>query len=107
MLTLSFIIQNTKVSFGNAVLSRYPLSNQRTVFTNGEYIEVGIPRITFQITRNAQIASTNLNGQVINLVNYHGYWEINSEGSDRSLESITKLINEVKEQLQTASYYVW
>ncbi len=96
--TLSFIIQNTKVSFGNAVLSRYPLSNQRTVFTNGEYIEVGNPEDYVSNTRNAQIANTNLNGQVINLVNYHGYWEIDPEGSDRSLESITKLINEVRDR---------
>jgi endonuclease/exonuclease/phosphatase family metal-dependent hydrolase len=95
--TLSFVIQNTKVRLGNAVLSRYPLSSQRTVFTNGEYIEMDNPEDYVSNTRNAQLANINLNGRIINLVNYHGYWEIDPEGSERSLETITKLVNEVRD----------
>ncbi|HEY1645391.1 MAG TPA: endonuclease/exonuclease/phosphatase family protein, partial [Candidatus Saccharimonadales bacterium] len=81
-------VMGVNVQFGNCILSRTPLENQTAIFTSGEYLEFTDPSDYVNNIRNAQIASVNIDGQSLTVVNHHGYWELSPTGSNESTKSL-------------------
>jgi endonuclease/exonuclease/phosphatase family metal-dependent hydrolase len=89
--TFAFNVNGYKATIGNAIFSKFPLENQRTIFTHQRYHEVSDWSEHLENTRNVQLADINIKGQTLTLVNHHGYREIDPLGSDRSITSMEKL----------------
>jgi endonuclease/exonuclease/phosphatase family metal-dependent hydrolase len=98
--TFSSLYSDVKASFGNAIISRYPLLNTRTVFTNGEYVPHYNPA-TYNINiRNLQLACVRLeNDREFMIANHHAHWNIDPLGDEISVAKM-KL---VKAELQKTS----
>lgn len=91
-------IAGTIYSFGNAILSRYPLQDQRTIFTNGEYIALMTPKNYQNNARNMQIARVITDsGKQFTLVNHHAHWELNDIGSVMSIEKMTVVADHLRD----------
>ncbi len=74
--------------FGNAILSRYPLDDCQTVFTNGSFIPDYTPK-TFSVNvRNMQIVKVKVAEQVLNLANHHGHWLIDPFGDETTIAKL-------------------
>ena len=71
--TYSSKYMNRTTRYGNAILSRLPFLKTETVFTYGQYKD------SFDLTtddfnvRNFQHAQIEYRGQIINVLNHHGY----------------------------------
>lgn len=78
-----------QASFGNAIISRYPLSDMKTVFINGKY-EPNYDPATFEMnTRNLQIVTVHPDtGAEFHLANHHGYWLTQPLGDAVSIEKM-------------------
>lgn len=69
---LSFNFMRRTASYGNAVLSRYPLDQQETVFTNLQHVDNYDEDGDYNI-RNLQHAVADINGTTVHLLNHHGH----------------------------------
>ncbi len=68
-----FSYLNGRAQFGNAILSRHPLTDIKTIFTRGELL----PNMNFDIAdhnvRNFISAKVKVNGKSYNIINHHGH----------------------------------
>ena len=96
--TWSFDRLGQKVHYGNAIISKQPIYDTKTLFTNGKYTDL-TKVITKEHTniRNIQSCKLNIDGQQLTIVNHHGYHEPNSNGSQRSMKSMEQAIKHIKE----------
>ncbi len=92
----SYEVMGAKVSFGNCILSRFPITKQSTIFTRGEYNIFTNPSTFVGNNRNAQIVEILVNDNSIHVVNHHAYWEKDPMGSSKSLEIIKKLCDALR-----------
>lgn len=95
--TNSFEYVNQKIMHGNAIFSKYQLANQQTVFTNNQYADLN--KFNFyehHNTRNIQSCSVMLGSKNLTIANHHGYHEINSAGSDKSLKCMQVAVDHLK-----------
>jgi endonuclease/exonuclease/phosphatase family metal-dependent hydrolase len=97
--TFTGIYAGQQASFGNAIISRYPLKEMKTVFISGAY-QPHYDTETFEMnTRNLQIVSVEPEtGTKFKLANHHGYWLTQPLGD----EVTVKKMKLVKEELQKA-----
>jgi endonuclease/exonuclease/phosphatase family metal-dependent hydrolase len=71
--TYSYRYMERELSYGNAILSKFPISSRKTIFTHGAYKQ------NFDITqddgnvRNLQVATVDTAAGALNIVNHHGY----------------------------------
>jgi endonuclease/exonuclease/phosphatase family metal-dependent hydrolase len=93
--TLSFGFGKQVIGFGNAIISKYPLTNQQTVFTEGSYIDDHDIAKAFPQIRNLQLADLTVGDKTITVANHHGHWEPTSIGNDNSLQYMEKVITEL------------
>jgi len=70
-------LATTRVYHGNAILSRTPLTNRHSEFTNGTYRTEFLRNSYDDQPMSFQHAVTTLNDKELNLVNYHGYCPAN------------------------------
>jgi endonuclease/exonuclease/phosphatase family metal-dependent hydrolase len=89
--TWGFRLMDAKVYHGNAILSRYPLLNQQTIFTNGSFEEEVVNNPYLNNVRNAQIARVQAEEGSFTLVNHHAHWEPSAQGSATSVERLQRL----------------
>lgn len=94
--TLSMSVSGIGVDFGNAIISKYPLSDQKTVFVYGEYDADPDVTVTAPNIRNMQIATMSLGDKSFTLSNHHGYWEKNPMGSDTTVQALQKVVDELR-----------
>lgn len=89
--TFTMRVANTRASFGNAILSKYPLADTETVFINGvfNHDHGHIPHIVN--TRNFQLATVEIGDKKLSLVNHQGYWEPTPIGSETSVVMMHKV----------------
>lgn len=94
--TWSFDYLGQKIHHGNAILSRLPIKNKNTTFTNGEYCDLS-SKINPKFTniRNIQSCELNINNRQLLIVNHHGYHELNSNGSEKSIKSMEQVIKHI------------
>jgi endonuclease/exonuclease/phosphatase family metal-dependent hydrolase len=78
----SMDVLGLKVSYGNAILSRFPLEDTETFEINGSYQFVHTPDEMDSNTRNLQRVSVVAPESSFTLLNHHGYWEPSAVGSD-------------------------
>ena len=95
--TYGFTVMGSKVQFGNLILSRYPFSSQKTIFTSGEYRDLNAPTDYVPNTRNAQVAKIQVDGKELTIVNHHGHWEPSVNGSEVSLARLEFLASQLKD----------
>lgn len=70
--TFHFTVMGEDAEFGNAILSRYPISNQETVFFNLEYTaDFSFSTHDYNI-RNFQRVDVESPDGVVHVINYHG-----------------------------------
>jgi endonuclease/exonuclease/phosphatase family metal-dependent hydrolase len=95
--TLSYDIMDVEVAFGNGILSRYALSDQQTIFTNGSYAKITKASDQISNTRNAQIVTIQTPEGKVTIVNTHAHWDKNPMGSELSVERLEILANALKD----------
>ena len=84
--TYDMTILGSKILYGNAVLSRYPIVNQDTFFISGEYRSYQTLEDFELNTRSLQRAIIQLDdGRSLCLLNHHGYWASNPLGSETTV----------------------
>jgi endonuclease/exonuclease/phosphatase family metal-dependent hydrolase len=95
--TFTSVYSGVTASFGNAILSRVPLEDTKTVFTNGAYVPDYNPK-TYDINiRNLQLASLSVDGVDIIIANHHGHWVIDPLGDEISIEKMKSVMHELKQ----------
>jgi endonuclease/exonuclease/phosphatase family metal-dependent hydrolase len=85
-----------KLRYGNAILSRLPLTATETIFTHGEFIE------NFDITkddgniRNVQHVSVEVDDKTLHILNHHGFripeTKAGNEDTMRSMRIIADIV---------------
>jgi len=93
----SYQFMHTKALYGNCVLSRYPISNQETRFTHGEFTEDIVLNKNNHSMSNAQFAVIKTGEMDLNVINHHGYYQPNPVGNQTTAESLQKLADWVAE----------
>ena len=89
-----------ELEYGNAVLSKFPATSVKKIFTRGEY------KRSFDVTkddgniRNLQLVTVEIDGRPLNILNHHGHHVRDSKaGNDETLRQM-KLIADVLEGLE-------
>lgn len=90
-------ITDTKAEFGNAIISRFPLQNLRTVFTEGSYLPSINADNYVGNTRNLQLAEAVLPGGILTLANHHAHWEKIPLGLEVSVEKMKAVAQTISE----------
>lgn len=91
-----FDYSGVKVGVGNGVLSRYELSSENTIFTNGSFQANADVSIFEANVRNVQFVTMGLpDGQTLHVVNHHAYWQPNPVGDEKTVSSMQKVVDEV------------
>lgn len=72
--TLSFSYMNRKADYGNAIVSRFPVVEQNTIFTGGEYSAEFDRSERGGNIRNLQHAQIEVSpGKLVHVLNHHGH----------------------------------
>jgi endonuclease/exonuclease/phosphatase family metal-dependent hydrolase len=96
-----FPVAGTLVQTGNAILTRFPIKQARTVFVNGQYssrqqAQDFTPGANL---RNLQVVRLDVNGKSLTVANHHGYWENDPLGSETTRAKLQLVASELaKEQ---------
>ncbi|MDB5164518.1 MAG: hypothetical protein JWL89_144 [Candidatus Saccharibacteria bacterium] len=95
--TQSFNYMRRTVDYGNAILSRYPITASSTTFTSG------LCKQDFDLTtddtnvRNLQHVSPQINGQSVHVLNHHGYYVAESKrGNDETKRQMSIIADYIK-----------
>lgn len=98
--TYSSRYQERELEYGNAMLSRLPFKSTDTVFTHGKYgrnYDVELDDSDMNNNRNLQVASVEVNGKRLNILNHHGYWIYGTkDGNDKTLRSMEVIADSVR-----------
>jgi endonuclease/exonuclease/phosphatase family metal-dependent hydrolase len=95
--TYSYGMMGVTVDYGNGLLSRYPLSNQQTVFTHGQHTRITKADDHVHNTRNAQTVTIASPSGDLTVVNTHAHWDKDPMGSELSVSRLEKLIESLKD----------
>jgi len=93
----SYQFMHSRALYGNCILSRYPISNQETRFTHGDFVEDIVLNKDNHDMSNAQLAVLDLGKHSLNIINHHGYYQPNPVGNQTTTESLQKLADWVAE----------
>lgn len=96
--TFTTVYTGVEASFGNAVVSRYPLSNANSFFTNGEYNPNATNENVEINTRVLQTCWISIDGKSFSLANYHGHSYPSPIGNEVTIEKM-KIVKSKIEQL--------
>ncbi|RTK95100.1 hypothetical protein EKI60_01445 [Candidatus Saccharibacteria bacterium] len=95
--TYKFPAFGEQVGMGNLILSKHPLSNQRTHFVSGKFEESQTISNYVLNIRNAQLCTVDIAGSTFTMVNHHGFHDLDPAGTAESLACMQKLIDELKQ----------
>ncbi|QQS20139.1 endonuclease/exonuclease/phosphatase family protein [Candidatus Saccharibacteria bacterium] len=86
------------VGCGNAILSRFPLVQKTTFFTNGAFQPCDKTAVFESNIRNAQVVCLELpDAKRLHVVNHHGYWEPNPLGSEKTVACMQRVADAIRE----------
>lgn len=88
-----------KIDIGNAIFSRFPISNEKIVFLNvpyGEYDTVPIGGDFSKHPKNMHCCNVNLNGTTLMVCNLHGIWGLDGTDSEDRLKMSDLIVSEVE-----------
>jgi endonuclease/exonuclease/phosphatase family metal-dependent hydrolase len=93
----SYEIMRSKGFYGNAILSRLPIVSEEVRYTHGSFEE----NVDFRQKRpnmfNAQRAAIDVNGRELQVLNHHGYHDVDPNGVPEAIESAQKLADWISE----------
>ncbi len=87
---------------GNAIFSRFPLSNQQTIFLNGKYQKVNRPEDKEDFStdpKNLQSCLVTVAEKSIHVLNLHGIWGLDGGDNPDRLEMSEKIIGVIRDKL--------
>lgn len=87
-----------KIDIGNAIFSKYPIENEKTIFLNvpyGEYDPVPIGNDFSQHPKNMQICDIKVGDEVCTVGNLHGLWELSGTDTPERLNMSTLILQEL------------
>jgi endonuclease/exonuclease/phosphatase family metal-dependent hydrolase len=89
---VSFNLMNRVASYGNAILSRYPILETRTIFTNLEHkSQFDFDTDDYNV-RNLQHAVIRLGDKKVHVLNHHGYHVPNhKDGNEETLRQMEQI----------------
>lgn len=89
--------QKRSNGFGNAILSRYPLTQTNTTFTVGQYNpDFDLTEDDYNV-RNLQHAVADCNGRNLHIFNHHGFLVVDSKlGNDETLSQMKLILSEIQ-----------
>jgi endonuclease/exonuclease/phosphatase family metal-dependent hydrolase len=88
----SIAFMSGQVKFGNLILSKLPLENPSTVFTNLEYIDNFDFNLQDYNVRNFQHVIVESEGKKINIINHHGYHiHEHKQGDEHTLKAVHQI----------------
>lgn len=93
-----------KVSYGNALISRYPLLKTETIYTSGEYHSFTIAGEFAEYEGEDKRFAYNVQKVIVQtgedtsfcLLNHHGYWLPNRMGSEVSVRKMEKVADIIR-----------
>jgi endonuclease/exonuclease/phosphatase family metal-dependent hydrolase len=92
--TSSFSVFGEEVFLGNAIFSKHSISEKKTIFTSSNFHANQEASSWIRNIRNLQLCTINTSdNKRLNIANHHGYHELDQMGSDKTSESIKKLVN--------------
>ena len=92
----SFRFMKRKCQYGNAILSKFPLEHEKTIFVHGQYND-GYDRTEGDHNnRNMQICQVRTPNQKFTVVNHHGFHIHDPKGNDQSLQVMEKVADTLK-----------
>ncbi len=80
---------------GNAIYSRYPISEEKTVFLHEEYRKILRPRREDDFShypKNMQSVVVTVDGKKLNVFNMHGVWGLDGKEDSKERLRMSKLI---------------
>lgn len=89
----------TKIIWGNATLSRFPIRNHHTTFFVGEYEDYYIQKVKgdfSDLPRSFLSTEIELNEKILNVINIHGVWGFDGDDNPNRIKMSAAVINEVK-----------
>lgn len=93
----SYAYMNRQSLYGNATLSRLPIIDFRTVFTNGQYKDGFDATTDDDNSRNFQHAIIKAGTANIHVLNYHGYFVAGSkDGNQETMRQVQLLADYLK-----------
>jgi len=82
------------VTVGNAILSRYFISQKKTVFLNGEYaIYPQVNMDPSHYPKNMQICRLDIPGLPLNLCNLHGIWDRTTKDTEDRFHMVQVILS--------------
>jgi len=95
----SFNLMNKKASFGNAILSEFPFTVQKTIFTNLEYKDdFDFDSDDYNI-RNLQHVQVRIGSKTLHILNHHGHHVRQHKNGDeqtlRQMEQIAAYLEQL------------
>ncbi len=89
--TFSFEALGETCDYGNAIYSKYPISEEHVEFTHGAYDRNLTIKTAGSNIRNIQHCKITLSdGKTVTIANHHGFHNRNADGSDESAASMRK-----------------
>lgn len=98
------VTEHGKVDQGNAVLSRYPILSGQLAWLNhpyGEYEEYPADKDWTKDPKNIQHCQIDVNGQVLNIFNVHGVWDMQGEDTPARLKMGDVIVDQVRGKSKT------
>jgi endonuclease/exonuclease/phosphatase family metal-dependent hydrolase len=93
----SFDYMNGTAKFGNAVLSRLPITKNETIFTHMEHTEKFVWGDPGNNARNFVHAEIQVKGQICHVITHHGYWvRDHKNGSKETMEQIQQIADYIE-----------
>lgn len=96
--TCTLMVSGVEASFGNAILSKYPLTEKQVFFTNGEFYHIkDWPNDYQPNNRNALLCAVETPEGNFTLVGHHGFNENGKMGSENSVAIMKKLADRLQQ----------
>lgn len=95
----SFSFMKRELGYGNAILSKHPITNSKTVFTNKAYKKDFDTMQDGRNFRNFQQVQVDVEGAPLHLLNHHGYHVKSGvyHGNDATTAGVKMIADAIKE----------
>lgn len=89
-----------KIDIGNAIFSRYPISNKKTIFLSVPYGEYDLQPKDGDYSKhpkNMQCCDVSIADSQLRVCNLHGIWGLDGADNELRLEMGRRIVNEIKD----------
>lgn len=84
-------IARGKAEMGTAIFSQYPIIEQSSFFTHGEYVDGISVGNDVHNSRTLQSALLDVNGKKLHILTHHGHWVPNAYGDAESIQRMQSI----------------